>query len=229
MNFGAYLYVRFLAPAYVIGVVAIARRATASRATMALCAAVPIAWLLVTLPQFAHASEEERDVEALAAQIDEGSAVAVLGYGPQPPGHPYDALTPGNRVLALRGGRALHSFAEYPIAPMIVRRGARWDEAVIRVYRAPGHLRPAWDLTRFRYLLLRIQEPERALLVERALGPEGRKVASEGAWSLFESTRPLAPIDAPDAPPAQPRPSDDSRAGEPMDRGGARVRRRAIE
>ena len=199
INFGAYLYVRFLAPAYVIALVALARDVPASRAAAILSATVPLAWLFIVLPHFADASEERRAVDKLLSQIAEGSAVAVLGYGPRPPDGPYDPLTPGNRVLAVRGGRALHSFAEYPIAPVVVRKEARWDEPVIRVYRAPATLRPGWDLTRFRYLLLRIPEPERASLVVRALAPEARLVDAEGAWRLLESTLPQVAIDAPDA------------------------------
>ena len=208
VNFGAFLYVRFLAPAYIIGVITLARGCPPTRLAISLCAAVPMAWMVVVSPGFARADAERGAVNLLLPRIDEGSAVAVLGLGPQGGARPSDPLAPGNRVLAVRGGRALHSFTEYPIAPMLVRKGIRWDEEVIRVYRSPVSLRPAWDLTRFRYLLVRIVEPQRASLVERALAPDARLVAGEGAWYLFESTHATVAIDAPDAPlPSTPPPT----------------------
>src|SRR5262249_46042557 len=141
-------------------------------------------------------------------RIEEGSAVAVFGLGSQGGTRPYEPIALGNRVLADRGGRALHSFAEYPIAPAIVRKDARWDEETLRVYITPVNLRPAWDLTRFRYLLVRIPDAQRGALVDRALAPEGRLLAHEGAWWLFESTLPRVAIDAPNAlPPAPPPPT----------------------
>ena len=208
INFGAFLYVRFLTPAYVIGVLVLARRRRASVAAIVLCAAVPLAWVIVVLPEFARADQERRDVNSLLPRIDEGSAVAVLGLGLQGGVTPSNPVAQGNRVLAVRGGRALHSFTEYPIAPVLVRNGVRWDEPMLRVYRSPVSLRPGWDLTRFRYLLLRIPEPVRGSLVARALVPDARLVAQEGAWWLLESTHAMSPIDAPDAPlPVPPPPT----------------------
>jgi hypothetical protein len=168
--------------------------------------AVPLAWIVVVLPEFARADRERRDVDRLLPWIEEGSAVAVLGVGPQGEVTPSNPVAQGNRVLAVRGGRALHSFTEYPIAPVLVRKEIRWDEPMLRVYRSPVNLRPAWDLTRFRYLLLRIPDAPRASLVERALAPDGRFVAQTGAWWLFESTHLTAPVDAPDAPLPSPPP-----------------------
>ena len=207
INFGAFLYVRFLVPAYVVLVLVAARGAVPSPIAKGLAVAVPLAWLAVVLPVFADADRERRAVDALFPRIEEGSAVAVLSYTGNESLHPYDPLSLGNRVLAERGGRALHSFAEYPIAPMVVRPEMRWDEAMMRIYINPTSLRPAFDLTRFRYLLVRIPEDDRAMLVERALVPDATRVASEGGWHLFESTHEVVAVDAPDAPLPRPLPA----------------------
>ena len=204
INFGGFLYVRFLAPAYVIGVIAIGRGRRSSGVLAAVCCAVPLAWLMVALPEFARATEERRSVDELLPQIAEGSAVAVLELsdpGPPPPSEP---AAQGNYVLAVRGGRNLHSLAEYPIAPLVVREGLRWDEATLRVYGAPWRLVPAWDLTHFRYVLLRISEAPRVEVFTRALAPDARLIGSAGAWCLFESTHPVVSVNAPDAGPPPP-------------------------
>ncbi|HEY2517464.1 MAG TPA: hypothetical protein VGI39_41610, partial [Polyangiaceae bacterium] len=201
VNFGGFLYVRFLAPAYVVGAIAWGRGRRSSALLGAICAAVPVAWLMVALPEFARASEERRSLDELIPQVAEGSAVAVLELsepGPPPPSEP---AAQGSRVLAMRGGRMLHSFAEYPIAPMIVRDGLRWDEEMLRVYGAPWRFLPAWDLTRFRYLLVRVAEAPRAPVFARALAPDARLLGAAGAWYLFETTHAMVRVDAPDARP----------------------------
>ena len=204
INFGGFLYVRFLAPAYVIGVIAVGRGRRSSGVLAAVCCAVPLAWLFVALPEFARASEERHGVDELLPQIAEGSAVLVLELsdpGPPPPSEP---AAQGNYVLAVRGGRSLHTLAEYPISPLVVREGLRWDEATLRIYGAPWRLVPSWDLAHFRYLLLRISEAARASVFTRALAPDARLVSCAGAWCLFESTHARVPVDAPDMGPPPP-------------------------
>jgi hypothetical protein len=90
---------------------------------------------------------------------------------------------------------------------MVVRPEMRWDEAMMRIYINPTSLRPAFDLARFRYLLVRIPEADRAMLVERALVPDATRVASEGGWHLFESTHEVVAIDSADAPLPHPLPA----------------------
>ena len=202
VNFGAMLYVRFLAPAFVLGIVLLAPAREASGPLVAAPAiALAVAPLVVALPQMTVAASQERDVASLIDRVDEGSAVAVLHFGKHDRSLLFDPTALGDRVLAERGGRLLLSFAEYPVAPVVVRPELRWDATLLRLYGQPGALRPAHDLRRLRWVLAHVHEAPLAPRVARAFAPEGELVARAGEWMLFRSTLPAVPVTAPDEPP----------------------------
>jgi hypothetical protein len=205
VNFGALLYVRFLAPAYIVAVVLLGPpRGARGPLLVAPALALLIAPALVALPQVAAAARQFSAVQPLIARIDEGSAVAVLHFGKHDRSLSFDATSVGNRVLAERGGRLLSSFAEFPIAPVVIRPEAAWDTLVMRLAAAPGGLCPAHDLRRLRWLLVHVFDVTLVDPVVRGLAPEGRLVAAEGEWLLFRSTLPPLPLTTPDAePPAE--------------------------
>ncbi len=199
VNFGALLYVRFLAPAYVLGVLLLGpRRGARGPIVYAPAVALLVAPLLAAMPQVAAACRQFSAVEPLLARIDEGSAVGVLHFGKHDRSICFDATSLGNRVLAERGGRLLASFAEYPIAPVKIRPEVAWGSLLLRLSGQPGALRPAVDLARLRWLLVHVVDASLVERVVRALAPEGHLVAAEGEWLLFRSTLPPLPLTAPD-------------------------------
>lgn len=207
VNFGAFLYVRFLAPAFAVAVLAAAPARPPILAKLAM-ATVPLVTLYVVMPQFAAASDDHRELDALYARMDRASAVDVLHVGKRDKALLFEATGAGNRVLAERGGRLAFSFAEYPIAPVVVAPGYEWNDTLLRLYADPTSLRPALDFDRFRYALVRGSDPDLARLVDGAMAPDARVAGVSGEWTLFESTHPVLPLTARDSPlPPDPPPT----------------------
>jgi hypothetical protein len=202
VNFGALLYVRFLAPAYLLAVLLVGPRASARGVLVAAPAlALLVAPVLVAVPQFVVAARQFAAVQPLLARSDEGSAVAVLHFGKHDRSLAFDATSLGNRVLPERGGRLLSSFSEYPIAPVVIRPEAAWESLVLRLSARPADLCPTHDLRRLRWLLVHVFDESLVARLVRGLAPEGQLVAAEGEWLLFRSTLPPLPLTAPDEEP----------------------------
>jgi hypothetical protein len=208
INFGFYLYARFLAPAAAL--VVLAAPACANRAAapdtvspsrrwlyFVLLAALPVATVALSLPAFADAAAQHRALDTLYERIDRESAVAVLKYGREPL-QPYDAANAGNRVLAVRGGRLLFSFAEYPISPVTYAPASRWESVLFRTVDHAPDYRPGLDGRSFHYVLAYIPDRDVAARVAAAFAPEARVAAAAGDWVLFASTLPRGPIDVPE-------------------------------
>jgi hypothetical protein len=205
VNFGAFLYVRFLGPAFVLGVMLIAPRAQARGAlVVAPALALFLAPVFAAVPQLQAAGVQSDAVSPLIDRIDEGSSVAVLHFGKYDHSLLFDPTSMGNRVLARRGGRLLSSFADYPIAPVVIRPEVRWDSILLRTSAKSGQLAPASDLARIRWVLVQVHEAPLLPLIVRGMAPEGELVEAAGEWLLFRSTLPPLPLDAPDGP-AEPR------------------------
>jgi hypothetical protein len=201
---GAYFDGRFLPAAWLVGVAAFPRLPANNVPLIprlgAVC--VALASLAVAWPAFADSDREQRALIQLYPYVRKGSAFAVMPFGQQDQ-QPYLPVSAGNRMLAERGGRALHSLVEAPRAPLLIARRSRWDEAVARLYaNGPQALCPSFDATRFRYLLLRIPALDLTRITILGLQPDYRLQASSGAWLLFESTHPVVPLDSPDEAPA---------------------------
>ena len=195
INYGAFLYVRFLGPAWIclIAWLAPARPSVATRAAPAACL---VAAIVALAPEIARASEHHRMLSSLYPRIAQGSAVAVVTYG-KAPRSAFNPATAGQRVLAERGGRALFSFAEYPTSPVTIPPEKRWDALAVRVYGQPGDLVPQTDLDAIRYVLAWVPDAGLWPLLEAGFFPDARLVARSGEWLLFESTHAVRPIDAP--------------------------------
>jgi hypothetical protein len=200
------VYNRFLAPAFVIlGMCLSARRSAAhpSRAARMVLATLPVATLCLALPAFAEVSRSVQDLDQVAQHVERDSAVLELDMGP-----PVDSIedvvvtVASGRVLAYRGGRMLASFAESPIAPVMVAHAFDWQEPLRRITADEYALEPAHDLTRFRYVLLHTPDPGFGMLFAVAVAPEGQLVAKVGEWFLLESTLPVVPLLSPDVPAA---------------------------
>lgn len=206
INYGAFLYARFVAPAWICLVVGLApspKRIT--HAARLLPVACVVASLAALVPELRRADAHQAMLAPLFARIERGSAVAVLHYGPTER-TPFGPVTLGQRVLAERGGRLLFSFVEYPSSPLTIPPPSRWDEMLLRVYGKPGSLRPAVDLLSLRYLLVHVEQNDIALLLDRGFPPDARFVQRSGEWTLYESTHDLRPVQDAAAPMPEPVP-----------------------
>jgi hypothetical protein len=201
VNFGAFLYVRFLAPAFALAVILAAPPAGA-RGPLVIAPALALlaAPVVAALPQLSAATEQTRALDPLLALIEPGRSVAVLHFGKFDHGLLFEPTAFGNRVLGERGGRQLASFTEYPIAPVVVAPELRWDSIVLRVSAKSGSLRPATDLTRIEWVLVHVHDAALAPRVVRAFQPEAALVDASGEWQLFRSRLPQRPLTSPDGP-----------------------------
>jgi hypothetical protein len=159
-----------------------------------------VAAVLAAVPQLQAALQQSRAIEPILGRVDMNSAVAVLHFGRHDPSLLFNPAALGNVVLARRGGRLLSSFAEYPVAPVVVRPDLRWDSILVRTTTKSGLFAPASDLRRVRWLIVHVYETPLAPLVIGGLSPEAELVDTSGEWLLFRSTLPTVPIDSPDDP-----------------------------
>ncbi len=202
VNFGAFLYVRFLAPAFALTVLLLAPPAgTRGALVVAPAIALLLAPMVAAVPQLSAAAAQTAALEPLIARVDEGSAFAVLHFGKHDHGLLFEPTAFGNRILAERGGRELASFTEYPVAPVIIEPSLRWDSIVLRVSAKSGSLQPAADLTRIGWVLVHVHDSALAMPVVRAFEPEAGLVDASGEWLLFRSRLELLPVTSPDGAP----------------------------
>jgi hypothetical protein len=199
VNFGAFLYVRFLGPAFVLAILLVSPPADARGPRVVTPAlALFVAPVLAAVPQLQAARQQSRAIEPILARVDVDSAVAVLHFGRHDPSLLFNPAALGNLVLARRGGRLLSSFAEYPVAPIVVRPDLRWDSILLRTTTKSGLFAPASDLRRIRWLIVHVYETSLSLSVIGGLSPEAELIDTSGEWLLFRSTLPAVPIDSPD-------------------------------
>jgi hypothetical protein len=199
---------RFLPPAWAILSVSLAAglRHGIRPLRVMLCAAMPLASLLIVWPTFADSHRMYSDLDALLPNMERGSAVMSINFGPDPPHRLWSPVVATGYVVAEHGGRSIHDYTQSPVSIVAQRPEKQWLEPLARLEGRLGDIRPAWDFTRFRYLLLATTKPSIALSVSMAMKDDARLAASKGDWYLFESKLPLAPIDADDAPLPQPHP-----------------------
>jgi hypothetical protein len=209
LNGATLVFERFFAPAFaVFAVVAAPRDASvrAARAARLLAPALPVATLLWSWPMFADADRCYRDLDRILPLIAKDSSIAAIDLGPVNHSRDFSLGPAFSRALATRGGRAHYAFTDSPIAPVMMRPEYQWNEELRRIGMNAWRFRPGHDFTRFRYLLLHTNDPKLALIATVALQPEGKPIAVEGEFVLFESTLPVAPLLSPDVPLPNPPP-----------------------
>ena len=196
---------RFLPAACVFLIAACAPRP--SGIARALCAmAVPIALLGVELKSFIETDRRFRDLDEVLLHLPNNVAVAQLDLTPMPPSVVGPIPAAASRALSEHGGRMLFAFTDMPPNPIYVPSNRQWNEPMLRMAHSPYAFMPSYDARRFSYLLARGTQPRYRALTARALAPEEELIASKGEWSLFRSTLPVDPIDAPDRPLPSPPP-----------------------
>ncbi len=196
---------RFLPPACACVLVACAGRRTAPAAVL-LAVASPLVLLAVETPAFVASDARYRALDAVIAHIPPNVAVAQLDLTPRPPGHVAPVVAAAGRVLAERGGRMLFAMVDLPPNPVYFAPSRAWDEPVQRLAQTPSAFMPAYDFTRFSYLLARDESAAERALVARALADDADVVIDEGGWTLFRSRLPVVDVASPDRPLPSPPP-----------------------
>jgi len=196
--FGSTLvYQRFLPPAFAAVVLSFLPRSRPDRAG-ALVLALPLAALGLARHAFVEADQSSRDLDTVLARMEDGAAVAQLDLTPRDPSVLAPVVGAAARALAVHGGRLLFSFTDAPTYPVTMPPERRWDEPVARMVLTPFAFAPAYDLTRFRYVLVKTASARVADVLPEAFAPEARLVVRQGRWHLFESTLPTCSLVAPE-------------------------------
>jgi hypothetical protein len=202
------VYHRFLPPAWaLVAVSAAARtRGTSRFLPRLLCAVLPVASLLIAWPSFVDSNRVYTDLEAVMVHMVPGTAILAANYSPDQGNRLWNPGVASGYVVAEHGGRAMFDYTQSPISVLTQRPEKVWVDAFLRM---DGHvldMRPDWDFTRFRYFLFNTKSPGLAAAVTAAVKDQARRVTAHGDWYLFESTLPVVPIDADDAPVPEPEP-----------------------
>ncbi len=200
--------IAFLPPAWAVASISLATglRGKTRPIIATLCAALPLASVLIAWPTFVDSNQVYSDLDALLPHMQRGAAVMAINFGPNPPHRLWSPSVAQGYVVAEHGGRCVHDYTESPVSVVAQRPEKQWQEPLARLEGYLGGIRPAWDFTRFRYFLFATTKPSVALVVAMALKNDARLIASKGDWYLFESKLALAPIDADDAPIPTPHP-----------------------
>jgi hypothetical protein len=209
LNGATLVHQRWFPPAFaVLAVVAAPNDLWTRAARTARVAAYmfPFATLLEAGPSFIDSSREYRALQPIIDRIVPGSAVAEVDLGPGDPTRTYSLGPADGRVLAERGGRLVYAFTDSPVSPMVLRRKYQWNESLFRVGFDSWRFSPAHDLKRFRYVMIRTQDPGLKWMASYALAQEATLIAEEGEWALFESKLELVPLLSPDVPLPDPKP-----------------------
>jgi hypothetical protein len=192
-----FVYYRWFPPGFAVLAVSAAPRSLFVRpARVALIAlmTLPLATLLVAWPSFADSSRAYKALEPMLAHVELGSSVAGLDLGPGDPTRTYSIGPACGRILATRGGRLVFAFTDSPISPVVIPRRYQWPESLVRIGFESYAFRPAQDLRRFRYVLVRANDQRLALFVIRLLEPEAEYVTGADEWLLFKSRLPTVPL-----------------------------------
>ena len=217
LNGATLVYQRFLSPAFAIAAITASPRLRTIEASpfagprvyrlaKFVAAIVPLALLLVVWPAFAEEGQNYRSVRTLVPLIEKGSAVATLTID-MSKAHGFVKSSMGMRAVTERGGRMLFSFSESPIAPVMFDRRWEWSEPIARVITNQNDFCPAYDFTRFRYVLFQTNEVQVEQIATLSMKPEAKLLEQDGEWALFESKLPIVPLETADGVAPSPCPN----------------------
>jgi hypothetical protein len=201
LNGASLVYQRWFAPAFIlVSLLAAPRvlRGDVARVPCLLACVLPVAVLVVTAPAFADSDRSYRAFETLLPYVQPGSAVADVGLTHGDPTRSYSLQPAGGRILATRGGRLAVDFTYSAVSPVVIPARYQWNEPLVRLGLDSLSFRPAQDLRRFRYLLVRVDDGASARAVAHVLRPEADFIAAAGEWVLFQSRLAVVPLLSPD-------------------------------
>jgi hypothetical protein len=203
------VYHRFLPPVWsLVAICAASHGAGAAARPLArgLCAIVPIASLLIAWPSFADSDRVYSNLDTVMAPMQPGTTVMTLNLGPNPACRMWSPMNAMGHIVAVNGGRSLFDYSFSPVSPVAQRANKQWVEPIDRMERDAFQLRPDWDFTRFRYVLVATSKPGLAEAVRMVLQNDATLLAAKGDWYLFESRLALVAFDSDDAPLPTPPP-----------------------
>jgi hypothetical protein len=201
---------RFLAPSYAVLVLACAAGGalTAPRLAKIFASVMPIGSLLMVWPEFADAHRSYTELDTLLPLIEKNSSICQLELGTSTAGRVFSAASGGTRAVAVRGGRICYTFTDSTISPVMVNKQYQWNESLERMLFDTYKIRPAHDLTLYRYIIAHSPGGVIADVAIRAMEPDAKLVGRTGEWLLFESTHPTRPLLTGDVPlPSDPKPA----------------------
>ena len=201
------IFERFLPLAFAVLVLTCLPRDLPSPRLAPLVVLLPLGMLAATRHLFVDADASNRDLDVVLAAMDDGAAVAQLDLTPRNPSVVAPVVGDAARALVDHGGRLLFSFTDAPTYPVTIPAQLRWDEPVKRMVMTPFGFAPAYDLRRFRYVLVHTTSTRIASLLPQAFAPEARLVTQQGSWMLFESLLAIESITSPDQPFPSPPPT----------------------
>jgi hypothetical protein len=190
LNGATFVYQRWFAPGFAVLAVVAAPRdifVREGRVIRFAIAVSPVATLLLAWPAFAHSSRSYRSLEPLIPLVPPGSSLAALNLGPSDPTMTFSLGPAGGRILAERGGRLVYAFTDSAVSPVVLASRYEWNETLVRVGFESYAFRPAQDLYRFKYVLVRAADPALAMLVIRTMSDDAELVGAEDEWLLFKS------------------------------------------
>jgi hypothetical protein len=203
------VYQRWFPPAFAILAAVAAPRdlwTRVGRTARVAAFVLPLATLLEAGPSFVDSDREYRALQPIIERIAPGSAVAEIDLGPGDPTRTYSLGPAYGRVLAERGGRLVYAFTDSPVSPMVLKRRYQWNESLVRVAFDSWRFSPAHDLKRYRYVMIRTQDPGLKWMASFALAQEATLIGEEGEWALFESKLDVIPLKSPDEMLPEPKP-----------------------
>ena len=200
------LFHRFALPAALLLGLALPSVTPRPRWRAALLLVAPLAMSAALWPLTRVVDRAWRDLDAVIARIEPGSAVASLDLAEIPAAmHVFGGAAA--RAVALRGGVTNNDFSHLPQFPARTAPDRVWSRARLRLMQ-PERFVPALDFQRFRYVIVRTTRRHDLAALTRAMAPEGRLVVRSGRWMLYASQLALQPLAAPEPPEPRPLPSD---------------------
>lgn len=192
LNGANYLADRLQQLAWMIGMIAVAPRRLPKLLGALETLMIPLS-LAATLPSFLISHEQYSDLDILLEYVQPGSAIAQLELDSFSENHAFSFMGGDAYMAARQGARSMNSFAFSPIAPVTFVPEFHWVSPMQRLPSASMFFAPGFDLTAFRYVLLKTESLLKAQAVARLLEPEAHLVAHLGWWTLLESNLRVRP------------------------------------
>lgn len=187
-----YLADRVQQLAWTIGILSLSPERVPRLLAIAQALMIPLS-LAATTPSFLVSHEQYSDLDTLLEHVQPGSAIAQLELDSYAENHAFSFMGGDAYIASFKGARSMNNFAYSPIAPVTFVPKFHWVSPMQRLPSASMLFAPGFDLTAFRYVLLKTESLSKAQVVARLLEPEAHLVAHLGWWTLLESNLRVRP------------------------------------
>jgi hypothetical protein len=182
------VYHRFLPISWALAVVLVSpfRRAPFPNLLKMANLAVVLGILFINIPHFIEANATFAGFEPVINNIAIGSPVSVTSISSLN-GAKFSVGAMAGAVVGRRGGRTGFDFTQSAMAPVYQTEACDWPITRERYVRGIHEFRPAYDMRRFRYVVIYAVEPYAREVLTDALRAEARLIDASDRWYLFES------------------------------------------